>query len=144
MLAEVRPGFVKQAACLVEVVVDAVRPCLAPEEVAASLRSEGSPLGFCEQPVELGVPSSHGDGVAASRVYGLADLGEPDEGLLLRLRTCPQALIEVAPEVGTRRRIAEPPPFSPSVQVVTSGGNSQDLVRWSISWMNQPGSMSPS
>jgi hypothetical protein len=57
MLAEVRPSFVKKAACLVEVVVAAVQPCFAPEEVAAGLRSEDSPVGFFEQPVELGVLS---------------------------------------------------------------------------------------
>ncbi len=56
-LAAVHPGFVKKAACLVEVVVGAVHPCFAPEEVAAGLRSKDSPVGFFEQPVELGVLS---------------------------------------------------------------------------------------
>lgn len=56
-LAEMRPGFVKKAAGLVEVVVTAGHPCFAPEEVAAGLRSEDSPMGFFEQPVELGVLS---------------------------------------------------------------------------------------
>ena len=33
------------------------------------------------------------------------------------------------------------PPLSPSVQVVTSGGKSQYLVRWATSCMNQPASI---
>ncbi len=54
-LAQVRPGFVKQAAGLVEVVVGAGHPCFAPEEVATGLRSEDSPVGFFESAVALGV-----------------------------------------------------------------------------------------
>jgi hypothetical protein len=51
----VRLGCVEQVACLVEVVVAAVHPHLAPEEVAAGLGPEDPPAGLLQQPVEGGI-----------------------------------------------------------------------------------------
>ena len=49
----------------VEVVVAALHPGVAPEEVAAGLGPQDPPVGFLEQPVQAGVVGADADGVTA-------------------------------------------------------------------------------
>ncbi|MGO8888374.1 MAG: RtcB family protein, partial [Streptosporangiaceae bacterium] len=67
---QARSCLVQVVGGLVEVVVAALQPGLAPEEVAAGLGAQDPPVGFLEQPVHAGVADSDADGVAAGGVDG--------------------------------------------------------------------------
>src|ERR1039457_6351680 len=73
----------------VKVVVAALQPGFAPEEVTAGLGPENPPVGFLEESVHAGVANGDADGVAAGSVDGLAYLVEAGKRCLLCRRADP-------------------------------------------------------
>ena len=68
---------------LFEVVVAALHPGVAPEEVAAGLGAQDAPVSLLEVAVEIGGARADPEGVPPGHVDGLAQLRDPGEGLLL-------------------------------------------------------------